>query len=347
MIGVIYYIAYLLCAIVISAVIFNDYKRHQILIIGLGIGTLIAAWIPAGISLIFSKFNILTNVIALAFILLVTILTLIFNKERLSIFKKTWDNYDLRDEVSMLLTILPFMILIFWLFSGHILLTKDGALYGGQSTYGDLSMHMGMITSIARQGIFPPEYSILPGARLSYPFLVNSLSSSLYLLNTTLRTAIILPSMVMSFVCFAGFYILAKKISGKNISAMVAVLLFFVTGGIGIIYFLGDADMLKNIFTGFYQTPVNLPKLNLRWVNVICDMMVPQRTSLMGWSVLIVAMFLLYDGMKRKLSKNNKQGSYFIDNKELIAAGTITGLMPMVHTHSFLALGILCTGILI
>ena len=31
-------------------------------------------------------------------------------------------------------------------------LNIDGSLYGGQSTYGDLSMHMGMITSLANQG---------------------------------------------------------------------------------------------------------------------------------------------------------------------------------------------------
>jgi hypothetical protein len=105
--------------------------------------------------------------------------------------------------------------------------------------------------------------------------------------------------------------------------------------------------MFKEIFNGFYRTPTNVPELNLRWVNVICDMMVPQRTSLMGWSVLIPCMFVLYTGMKNKLDWEILPKNFFAANKEILFAGVMAGLMPMVHTHSFLALGILCAGALI
>ena len=57
----------------------------------------------------------------------------------------------------------------------------NGSFHTGQSTYGDMNMHLGFITSIANQKRFPPEYSIYPGVRLAYPFLCDSISSSLYI----------------------------------------------------------------------------------------------------------------------------------------------------------------------
>ena len=347
MIGALYYIVFLFCGIVIAAILLNDYKRHHIIIIGLSLGTLLCAWVPAAFSLVFGRFDKLTNLLAFNATALASIAAAYFINKKTGFIKKVWLKRDDAEEVAMLITVIPFMILITVLFWGHVLVQKGSAYFGGQSTYGDLSMHLGMITSIARQGLFPPEYSILPGTRLSYPFLVNSLSASMYLFGTPLRWSVILPSLVMSFVCFSGFFILAKKLSGNTKSAVFAVLLFFITGGLGVIYFLGDAGMFKEIFTGFYRTPTNVPEMNLRWVNIICDMMVPQRTTLMGWSVLIPCMFLLYNGMKKKLDRAILPRNFLAANREILFAGVIAGLMPMVHTHSFLALGILCAGALI
>ena len=347
MIGILYYIVYLLCGIVIAAIFLNSFKRHHIIIIGLSIGTLLCAWGPAAVSLVFGKFDRLTNLIPFNILAISCIVAIIVQNKKTGLIKKVWKNADKREETFMLMVAVPFLALITVLFLGHVIVVKDSAFWGGQSTYGDLSMHLGMVTSIARQGIFPPEYSILPGTKLSYPFLVNSLSASLYIFGTSLRWSVIIPSIVMSLVCFSGFFIFAKKLSKNNKSAVIAVLLFFITGGLGFIYFLGDWEMFKEIFTGFYRTPTNIPELNLRWVNVICDMMVPQRTTLMGWSVLIPCMLVLFSGMENKLEKETLNKNFFVANKEILFAGVIAGLMPMVHTHSFLALGILCAGSLI
>ncbi len=347
MTGVLFYIVFLLCGIVIAAILLNGYKRHQIIIVGLSIGSILCAWGPAAISLIFGKFNMFTNVIAFNIVAISCGLWAYFHNKKTGFIKNTWNNYDKKEERTLNFVTIPLMVIILSIFWGHVIVTKNGAYWGGQSTYGDLSMHLGMITSIARQGVFPPEYSILPGARLSYPFLVNSMSATLYLFGTPLRWSVILPSLVMSYVCFAGFFALAKKVSGNNKSAVWAVLLFFITGGLGFIYFVGDAELMGEVLKGFYKTPTNIPEMNLRWVNVICDMMVPQRTSLMGWSVLIPCMFVLYSGMQNKLKKSVVPQNFFVANKELLFAGVIAGLMPMIHTHSFLGLGILCAGALI
>ena len=53
-------------------------------------------------------------------------------------------------------------------------------------------------------------------------------------------------------------------------------------------------ERIRDILTGYYKTPTNQPDPNnLRWSNVICDLMVPQRTILGGWCTAIPCFYLL------------------------------------------------------
>ena len=63
----------------------------------------------------------------------------------------------------------PLVILSGYLQYTHTLRNVGGALHVGQSTYGDLCLHLGIATSL-RNAPFPPTYSLLPGAlRLIVP----------------------------------------------------------------------------------------------------------------------------------------------------------------------------------
>lgn len=101
-----------------------------------------------------------------------------------------------------------FAIFVYCLNTHTILPNIDGSLHTGQATYGDMNMHIGFITSIAKQHIFPPEYSIYPGVKLSYPFLSDSISSSLYILGASLRAAYIIPMLVAVMQVFVDFTVL-------------------------------------------------------------------------------------------------------------------------------------------
>ncbi|MDD6213852.1 MAG: hypothetical protein PUB42_01500 [Firmicutes bacterium] len=230
-------------------------------------------------------------------------------------------------------TVLPIWILICALFCNHIMVKIPGGIASGQSTYSDLAMHMGFITSIAEHGVFPPEYNQLAGVKLSYPFLADSLSSSLYIFGTDLKAAILLPSFVMSGLVVCGFFALAKKMTGKNVTSVLAAVMFFFGGGFGFSYFLDKAKSNPNnftrIFTDYYHTPTNFNEVNIRWSNAICDMIIPQRTTMAGWCVLLFALWLLIDALR-----SDKAQKYLL-------LGIIAGLMPMIHTHSFFALGII------
>ncbi len=235
---------------------------------------------------------------------------------------------ECRELRSFLFLFLPLMALCVYLLLTHTLAARGGALTTGQCTFGDMAMHLGFITSIAGQGVFPPEYSILPGERLCYPFLCDSVSSSLYLLGTPLRPAYMLPCLFALAQVFFGFYLLARRICARRDAALLAFVLFFFNGGLGMLYFRGKAG-LRLLLDSFYKTPTNYTAVNLRWVNVIVDMLIPQRATLFGWALLFSVLYLLYRAV------------FEGETRFYLPAGVLGGLLPMIHTHSYFALGLI------
>lgn len=236
--------------------------------------------------------------------------------------------------VDFFVLVLPITLVICVIMTNHILVPfEGGGVSFGQSTYGDLNMHLSFVTSIAEQGKFPPEYCQLSGYKLNYPFFVDMLSSSMYLFGTSLRQAVLIPSCVMSLLLVGGFYALACKITKNRAAAYLAVVLFFINGGFGFAYFLNgaraDGSVFTQIFTEYYKTPTNYIDGNLRWANTICDMIIPQRTTMAGWCVLMPCLWLLLDGIRTK------------SIKDFAVLGVLAGCMPMIHTHSFLALAVI------
>lgn len=213
----------------------------------------------------------------------------------------------------------------------HSFRWESARVFSSQATYGDMAMHLSFITSLARQGTFPPNYSLLPGTRLSYPFLSDSISSSLYLLGAPLRLAYCLPMFAAGAqVVFGGWLFFHRMMEGRS-RAAVALTLFFFNGGLGLLWFLGGPwENFTRIFTAFYETPTNYYQENIRWVNVVVDMMLPQRATLFGWAVLFPVLCLLYRGIFQK------------DRACFPVVGLLAGALPMIHTHSFLALALVC-----
>lgn len=232
----------------------------------------------------------------------------------------------------------PLVLLSGYLQYTHVLREVDGALHVGQSTYGDINLHLSIITSL-QNASFPPDYAILSGAQLGYPFFADSLSTSMLLFGTGLAQSLAIPGTLMMALVYLGFVIFAWELTRKPAAAVLAYVLMFINGGLGFLYtfdrVFADSSALEAVFTGFYQTPTNMTELNLRWVNVVADMLLPQRTLAAGWMVLLPAMWQLVVAIRE-----NRR-------RDFVALGIWAGAMPMIHTHSFLALGLLSGGALI
>ena len=236
---------------------------------------------------------------------------------------------------------LPLTALSAYLQYTHCIMpASDGSLWCGQSTYGDLCMHLAFITSLENMS-FPPSYNLLVGTALSYPYLTDALSTTFYMLGMPLNLSLVVPGTLLMALTYAGYMLLARQIlGGRHKAVAVAALLFFLNGGLGFLYdfdlaFTDNFARIREIFTGYYKTPANQPDLNLRFSNVIADLMIPQRALLGGWAMGLPALYLLISSVRAK--------SY----RQTALLALWAAALPLVHTHTFLALGLFSGGYLL
>ena len=332
--AVLYYMFFVISGIIIMFRLLNSQKLSIMFkcLLGSVFGTLEFQWMPI-IFAFFMDFTVEAHICALVIQVLVFILVILKTNGGhgfVNTYKKPmeWKRFLWENPASIII-FASFVIFAYCLNTHTILLNSDGSLHTGQATYSDMNMHIGFITSIAKQHTFPPEYSIYPGVKLAYPFLSDSISSSLYLLGASLRVAYIIPMLVAVMQVFGGFYCFIKFWFKKGSVAFVAFILFFYDGGFGFIHFLNKVNFSKN-FTEFYFTPTSIGDYNYRWAQIIANMLIPQRATLFGWAVLFPLLAFLY------YAKENRS------IKSFLIAGIMAAGLPMIHTHSFLALGIIC-----
>lgn len=306
-------------------------------VVGAGVGLALLMVLPA-LCAFALRFTRAAHVAALFVLLLVLGVSYVTRDKKGAL--RRWGAEEKAAILPMLVFVIPLTALSFYLQYTHVLMpAADGSLWCGQSTYGDLNLHLGIITSL-RDAQFPPNYSILAGEQLRYPFLADSLSTSMMLLGLPLRWAVIVPGTLMMAMVYAGYFVLARRVIGPRYGViLLAGLFFFFNGGLGFFHnidmALRDSTKFEEIFTGFYKTPANQPSLNLRWSNVIADLMVPQRALLGGWTILIPTLYMLLDAVKEK------------GLRDFAWVGLLAVTLPLLHTHSFLALGLFSGGILL
>jgi hypothetical protein len=332
MIGILLYAYFLLLGFLYANMLFSKKDIYFRIWIGgiTGNVLLMVGILPFAFLL---RFSVAAHILLAVFAVVPYLIIKLRKKEKLiAVMVKGGEEYI--PHKIFLFVILPIALIIWILMTNHILAPyENGGVSSGQCTYGDLHMHLSFITSIAEQKDFPPMYCQLSGTSLNYPFFVDMLSSSLHLFGTPLRWAVLVPSYVISLLLVMGFYILSYTLTGKKSVAVLASVLFFLNGGFGFAYFIdgskADPTLFTRIFKDYYHTPTNYTDGNIRWVNTICDMIIPQRTTMAGWCMIIPALWLLIEAVKSK-----KRSLY-------IMLGILAGCMPMIHTHSFLALGII------
>lgn len=329
-----------LCGLCIATVVFHSIRPVKRVWLGLVFGLLLLTWLPSLFAFFvgFTKAAQLFAAIAAGLFAVVSVLFGI-RKKRFS-----FPGF-LSSDLAFLWVVVPLFVLGAVLFSTHILHpSEDGSVSVGQVTYGDLAMHLGFISSIAEQGTFPPQYSIFPGHSVNYPFLCETSASSLVVLGASLRTAYLITALYAYLLVLLGVWFFFSEWLKTTRRTAVATLLFFLGGGFGFAYFfdlaktgaslntLLDGSFPSNfawLLNGFYDTPTNLPTIGLRWVNPIVDMLIPQRATLFGWAFLFPCLTLLH-------------GFAFRKQKQFVIPLAVTaGLLPLIHTHSFLALGII------
>ncbi len=334
--GLIYFLLFQVSGIAVVCRFLRTEHPVVKLCLGSSLGSLLLQWLPI-IFAFFFDFSKLAHLLAGTTALLLLLISIYTTKEKhLSSFLSDTLKALMNHKFMVLFGMLTFILWAYLLNTHTLYPASDGSMHCGQCTYGDMNMHLGFITSIAVQGSFPPDYSIFPGTKLAYPFLSDSISSSLYVLGASLRFSYILPMLFAFLQIMAMLYIISYTIFSSKAKSLLTTSLYLLNGGLGFIYFLNPSSdatyHFSDIFKGFYTTPTNLVEKNIRWVNIIADILLPQRASLFGYAIAFPCIYLLYRGI---FCNTSKPWKYFL------FSGLFLGLLPMIHTHSFVAVGLI------
>lgn len=346
MMGLLFLLCYLTAGQLMARNLLPRLSPLARLMVGLALSLFLLMWLPALLAFV-RAYDALSQWLSLLPLALLCGLSF-FNKDQQPARMNEQDKKALRLVFAL---VLPLFLISCYLQTTHVLRPQDGALYTGQSTFGDLPLHLSIMTGLKGSSL-PADYSILPGARLGYPFLADSLSTSLLCLGFDLRSAAILPACLMLLVVYLGAALLFLEACRDKRAAALAFLFVFINGGLGFLYAFDMAGVslggpgenqlqagtwfarIDNILNGWYQTPANhaeFSRYNLRMSNLVADLLTPQRTFLAGWAMLIPCLYLLVHGMKQER----------FPLSHLLVLGLLAGGLPLIHTHSFLALGLM------
>jgi hypothetical protein len=226
-------------------------------------------------------------------------------------------------------------------FSTHFFAQDANGVYSGGSAYADLSFHAALSSSFAYGTNFPPVYLPSAGKPLLYPFLPDFQIAALMTTGISMRTALLITSLILAMATTALLYYFALRITAKPLVGAVTTILFLLNGGLGFIDLISDWHHSGKGLAEFWSTlTVNYANYSdhaLHWPNIITDGFVPQRPILFGLplGVMVLTLFAA-EWARRDSSEKSWQGGGVY-----LFSGFITGLLPLFHMHTFIALGLI------
>ena len=211
-----------------------------------------------------------------------------------------------------------------------LVLDKTGLWAGHVNVWGDWAAHISYVTTLSAQNFFPPQFPILAGHVLSYPFGSDLISAILVRLSSPLVESMLVPSFLFSILLVVALFLFYKTILQDGKTASLAIFLFLLNGGLGFLWFINDfAGIGPGILASLpreYTLMRDGP--NIQWINIIISELIPQRGFLLGLPLTLLV-FLVFWQIYTKQR---------VAMWKIIITGVITGLMPIIHMHSFLVI---------
>jgi len=211
--------------------------------------------------------------------------------------------------------------LFFGILYSSIWQTNQGSLtLRMRGVWGDWGHHIGLPLYYKSINKTVLENPFISGQKFTYSFLNAYIPEAMLQLGSPLRDSIVFPGIIWSIVLTLLLVFFGKEIGLKKLS-WLAPLLFFLSGNLGFIYFFKDhlAFPLLREYGHFWES-------NFQFGNILDFFFVSQRSFLFGFGFgLIILLSVL---------KSERKSSFMF-------AGILFGLLPLVHMHTFISLGLI------
>ncbi len=214
---------------------------------------------------------------------------------------------------------------------GKVVIESGGSISTGYvNNLGDLPFHFQVTMSFADGANFPPEDPTYAGTGFAYPYMADFLGAMFVGLGASLADAYLIENLALGLALVAILYRFTVVLTSDQLAAAIAPILVLFSGGLGFVLFLGDVGGSER---GLFDVLTALPRDYTitgegpyRWGNAITTLLVTQRSLLFGLPVALIVFTLLW----RLVHEASGPAM-----RTAIAAGILTGALPLVHAHSF------------
>lgn len=230
---------------------------------------------------------------------------------------------------------------LLWGFFSRVMLERADGIYTIENNGGDLPLHLGIISGFVQGNNFPPEHPEFAGARLTYPFLPDFIAALFTQTGASLQGALFLENFVLALALVGLLHSWVWVLTRDALAALIAPTLVFLSGGLGWLSALQDLSKNReNLFALLMDLPRGYTVMwdgVYRWGNILL-MLAMQRTLLLGLPLCVIVWTLWWKGMRdvEELPTKILAESSAMHNRRMIAAGAVAGLLPLVHTYTFL-----------
>lgn len=202
--------------------------------------------------------------------------------------------------------------------------------------WGDWAVHFTMGSSMAYRELIPFESPLMIDVPLAYPFAANWISAVLIRCGVPFFLAFTIPSFIFSLTLVAALYFFCKAILLRPALAVLAASLFLFNGGVGALIFLQDVINAPDSWSAFWNPMreyTNHEAHQIKWISVVSSMVIPQRAFTLGFGWALIALTLIF----KNFGLLHRGGPVRPRKRYSLLAGVLLGLLPIIHTHSFLA----------
>jgi hypothetical protein len=201
----------------------------------------------------------------------------------------------------------------------------DGLYAGYVNIWGDWAAHLSFAGSFAYAHNFPPEFPVDPGHRLGYPFMIDFLAADLIPLGMRLTETLTATSTMLGLALPAVIYLAALRFTAGRAAAFIAVFVFLLSGGLGFVYLVNDVQRLGWAVLAHLPHEYTLNReVNLQWLNPVLAYLVPQRSTLFGFSLTLIVLVVLWIALRERTGW-----------RPFLFAGLVAAVMPVSHVHAY------------
>ena len=260
-----------------------------------------------------------------------------------------------------------FLVILLWRVFDRVMFESGGEVFTAfANNLGDLPFHLQVISSFVHGHNFPPEDPTYAGARFTYPFISDVIAAVFVRCGATLRGSMFVENIVLIVALLGVLHRWTRELTKDRMASLLALLLLLFGGGLGWVLFFRDAARRSDSLLHFLAHPprdYTLGSSDLwRWGNPLTTLLVPQRALLLGLPVAICVFTQWWLALQEEEDSGEKsvETAFVSDSpvaavpqathprrwtyqtnqpwiRRMTAAGIMTGLLPLVHAHTFLA----------